>query len=317
MKKKKNAFVRFFCAIGRGIRTFFLSLIFIIIYIFIWPFFLCKVKGKENVRDDDEARVFLANHYEIFGPMAIYFSFPYKFRPWIIDKMMEPESVEQQMSYMIMSNYKHVPVWLKKFVIHSLKHLMIFIMNVARGISVSREKPRMAIKTFEISTETLEKKEAVVIFPELLYVQEGIGEFQTGFEHFAKYYHKKTNKHVTIYPVFISKELHTMYIGEPTKFDPEENNVDLIKLMHDNTEALYLKHEACNKKLIKKRAKRLAKAEKQRKKLEEKQSKKENVSSPKTDENTNYDDIKTNEKVEESNSSNIDAKPEEIENKKM
>ncbi len=274
-KKKRNAFVRFFCAIGRGIRTVILYLLFGIIYFFIWPFFYCKVKGKENIKDNDEARVFLANHYEIFGPVAMYISFPLKFRPWIIDKMMEEDCVEAQMSLMIMNNYKHVPVWFKKFVIKSLKTFMVFIMRVARGISVSRENPRSAIKTFSISTETLEKNESVLIFPELLYVKESIGEFQTGFEHFAKYYHKKTGKHVTIYPVFISQALRTMYIGEPIKFDPEEENIDLIKVMHDRMEALYFKYEAKNKRLCRKRARRAKREAKKQEKLELREAKKQ------------------------------------------
>lgn len=271
MEKKKNIFVRFFSAIFKGIKIFFLSLIFFIVYLLFWPFFYCKVKGKENVQDNDEARVFLANHYEIFGPVAMYVSFPFKFRPWIIDKMMEEECVEAQMSLMIMNNYKHVPVWLKKFVIHSLKSLMVFVMNVARGISVSRDNPRSAMKTFATSTETLEKNESVVIFPELLYVKESIGEFQTGFEHFAKFYHRRTGKHVTIYPVFISKELRTMYIGDPIKYSPEsekeDDKIDIIQVMHDRMESLYFKYEAKNKRVIKKRARRVKKEVKKQAKL--------------------------------------------------
>ena len=267
-----------------------MGLIFGIVYFFLWPFFYCKVQGKENIQDDDEARVFLANHYEIFGPVAMYVSFPLKFRPWIIDKMMDEACVEQQMSLMIMNNYKHIPVWLKKVVIRSLKSLMVFVMKVARGISVSRENPRSAVKTFSVSTETLEKNESVVIFPELLYVKESIGEFQTGFEHFAKYYHKKTGKHVTIYPVFISQELRTMYIGEPIKYSPESEKFDLIKVMHDRMEALYFKYEASNKRVMKKRAKRIKREQKKQDKLNKKAKNKT------TDKKTNNNALENSEK---------------------
>ena len=55
-------------------------------------------------------------------------------------------------------------------------------MHHAKGISVSREDLRANLETMRISSETLQKKKAIVIFPELWYRKEGVGEFQTGFE---------------------------------------------------------------------------------------------------------------------------------------
>ena len=104
-KKKKNIFVRFFCAIGRGIKGFFVWLEYIILYIFCKPKAKCKVIGKENISITDEARVFVCNHYEIFGPLATYLSFPLKYRPWVIDKMLDRKSVEDQMSISVYNNF--------------------------------------------------------------------------------------------------------------------------------------------------------------------------------------------------------------------
>ncbi len=267
MEKKKNAFVRFFCFIGRGIRNFFFGIIFCLVFIFAFPFFVCRVKGKKKFQEDDEARVFLCNHYELFGPISMYMSFPLKFRPWIIDKMMEEECVEKQISLMIMNNYKRVPVWLKKAIIKSVKHFVVFVMHVARGISVSRENPRANIKTFSESLKTFEKHECILIFPEKLYVKEGVGEFQTGFEHLAKYYYKKTGKCITFYPTFSSQSLRTIYIGNPIKYSPKTENdkkIDYVKEIHDRMKALYEQNELGNKRLVKKREKKAKREEKNR-----------------------------------------------------
>lgn len=160
-KKKKNIFVRFFCGIGRGIRNFFLFLIFIFLYIIALPFALCKVKGKKKLDENDEARVFVCNHYELFGPISMYLSFPLKVRPWIIDKMMDPEKVEQQMSLMILNenNFKWAPIWFKKLAIRCLKNLAVFVMKFVGGISVSHDNLRANVTTLSKSTKTLEKNQ--------------------------------------------------------------------------------------------------------------------------------------------------------------
>lgn len=237
MSKKKNFVIKVLCFPLVLIKYFFLYLIYYLIIIFSFPFTRCKVKGKENLKKQDEARVFICNHYEIYGPLAVYLNFPYKFRPWIIDKMMNEEDIEKQMGLMIYNNYKHVPKFIKKIIIKCVKSLVVFVMHHAKGISVSREDIRANLVTMKISSETLEKKQAIVIFPELWYKKEGVGEFQTGFEHIGKFHYQKTGKRISFYPMFISKRNKAMYIGNPLVFDPEkEANLqkkEIINYLHD------------------------------------------------------------------------------------
>ena len=246
-RKKRNFIARFFCAIGTGIKNFFLYLGFLLIYISVNPFVKCKVRGKKNVRKDDEARVFVTNHYEIFGPIATYLRFPYKFRPWIIDKIMTPESVEAQMSVGIYNNFPKYPRWLKTIVIKALKNLMVFTMRHAKGIPVSRENIRENVKTMQISAETLDKGISILIFPELSYVKSGVGKFQNGFAHLGQYYYQKTGKKITFYPVFISEQNGEMYIEEPTVFDPDNDKNDeknrLTTYLREKMVDSYVKNE--------------------------------------------------------------------------
>lgn len=257
MKKKRNPIVRFFCAIGKGIKYFFLFIIYYLIIIFAWPFTRCKVKGKENLKKEDEARVFISNHYELYGPMSVFLNFPYKFRPWIIDKMMDEESVEKQMGLMIYNNYKHVPKFIKKILLKCVKSLVVFIMHRAKGIPVSRENFRANLETMKVSTETLEKGYALSIFPELWYKKEGVGEFQTGFEHIAKYHYQKTGKKISFYPMFISHQNKAMYIGEPIVYNPESDQTQekqrIITYLHDEMVNQYQTFEVNSPKRNKKK----------------------------------------------------------------
>lgn len=231
---KKNPIKLFFSKLINAIKNFFLFLTFWIIYIFGRPFIRCKVVGKNNISKDDEARVFVANHYEIYGPIAIFLRFPYKFRPWIIDKMMSPKSVEQHMSIGIYGKFPKVPKLIKKIAIKTLKNIMVYTLTFrAKGITVSRDNPRANIKTMQESIKTLEKGTSIIIFPEHTYVDEGVGEFQTGFEHLAKYYYQKTGKKITFYPIFISQKNKKMYIEKSITFDPNNNSTEEKKRIVD------------------------------------------------------------------------------------
>jgi hypothetical protein len=85
----KNILKKFFDFILAIIRNAIFFLFYIIAFPFAFIFVKGKTKGKQNLKKDDEARVFVANHYEVYGPFITYMHFPYMFRPWIIDKMID------------------------------------------------------------------------------------------------------------------------------------------------------------------------------------------------------------------------------------
>ena len=110
---------------------------------------------------------------------------------------------------------------------------MVFTMKAFKGISVSRDNVRANIKTMQISSDTLEKKKAILIFPEKFYVKQGIGPFMKGFEHIGKYHFQKTGKKITFYPMFTSFKNKTIYIGEPIIYNPEiDNNIQKDKIIN-------------------------------------------------------------------------------------
>ena len=258
---KKNIFKTILDLFLALIRNAIFFLFYIIAFPFVFLFVKGKVKGKENLNKDDEARIFVANHYEVYGPFIAYMHFPYSFRPWIIDKMIDPKTVEEHMSIGIYNQFPKFPKWLKFIFIKISKNLMVFFMKtIARGISVSRDNIRKNITTMQISTETLEKGESILIFPEASAVKEGVGEFMTGFEHIGKYYHQKTGKKVSFYPMFISKINQTMYIGKPIVFNPDNDSNEekdrIVNTLRDRMVNDYIKYE-CGK--ASKKAKKLSK----------------------------------------------------------
>lgn len=255
MNKKPNIFIRFFKAILNGIKNFFFWIIFGIAFIFMKLFFRCKVKGKENVTKNG-SKIFIANHYEIYGPLAMFLKFPYSFKPWVIDKMLDPKAIKEQMGLGIYSHYKKVPMWIKKMFVSIAGGFVIFALKRAKAISVSRENARANLKTMSESVDTLNKNKNILIFPEYRYVESGVGTFQTGFEHLGKYYYQKTQKCVEFYPVFISMINKEMYIGKPIKFDPQNDPTAeknrIVDYLYSSMTDMFKEHEIENPKKRKK-----------------------------------------------------------------
>ena len=247
----KNIFFKPIIFILKCVEFVIFSVIFAVLFLLVQPFVWSFTKGKKNLRKDDESRVFVANHYEIYGPFIMFMRFPFRFRPWVIDKMCEAKSIEEQMSIGFYNNYKWIPKWFKTFLIKIAKRLILFVIRFARPIPVSRDNPRSNIKTMQTSVDALNKNNSIVIFPEFCSVKEGVGEFMSGFEHLGKYYYQKTGKKISFYPVFVSKKKCSMFIEEPIIFNPENDQAQeksrIVKGLHDAIEKSYQKHEKTKK----------------------------------------------------------------------
>lgn len=211
-----------------------------ILYLIIRPFFRSKIFGKKNLKKDDEARVFIANHYEFYGPIIMYLRFNKKKRIWIINNLMDKDKIVEYMSPAINDALKKAPKFLKNWLIKVTKNLLYYIMTKrAKGIPVFKDGDRKIMETFNESVDALENKYSLVIFPERDFrYDNSVGNFQTGFAMLGKFYYKKTGKKISFYPVFISKKYKTMQIGEPIKYNPEDENIkdNIINYLHNKME---------------------------------------------------------------------------------
>jgi len=208
-----------------------------IFYLIVRPFFRCKLIGKKNIRKDDEARVFVANHYEYYGPIIMYLRFNKRKRIWVINNLMDKEKIVEYMTPAINDAMKKAPKFLKNWLIKIAKNLIYYIMTKkAKGIPVYKDGDKKIMQTFNESVKALEDKYSIVIFPERDFRYDNtVGNFQTGFATIGKFYYKKTGKKLSFYPVFISKQYKTMQIGEPIIYNPDDENIkdNIVNYLHD------------------------------------------------------------------------------------
>ena len=218
--------MKFFKKIGTCIANFFHNIVYYTAYVFCKIFMRCKVIGKENINKEDEARVFVANHMQLYGPVTMHLRCPVKKALWVHKSLMEKDEVEKQLGYgFVEEQFKWIPKFIKRGIVKILKHLVVYVLTrKVNGIAIDRHDTRALATTFQQSLEKIEKGDTIVIFPEVDYPDEGLGEIFPGFTSLAKYVHKKTGKITSFYPVYINQKQKRMYIGEAIKFNPDNPN---------------------------------------------------------------------------------------------
>lgn len=249
---KKNSFLKILLFPLKCVEFIVFGTLLLVVFVLVQPFVWSFTRGKKNLQKNDEARVFVMNHYEIYGPIVAFLRFPYRFRPWVIDKMCDGKTIEQQMSIGLYNNYKFVPKFIKVIFVKIAKRFVLFIIKFANPIPVSRDNPRANIRTMRESLEVLNKKTSIAIFPEINSVKEGVGEFMEGFEFLGKYYYQKTGKKISFYPVFISRKRKAMYIKKPIVYNPDNEPLDEKRRIIDGVRNAmvnsYEQHEKSRKK---------------------------------------------------------------------
>ena len=219
--------MKFFKFIGSKIANFFHFLAYCWLYLICKVFMPSKICGKDNIDENDEARVFLSNHLELYGPVVMHVHFPIKKKAiWIHEFMLDKDKIEQQMAYgFVELHFKWIPKFIKKGIVKIFKHFLFYVLkNKVNGISVSRENSRELIATMKKTYEKIQEGNSIIIFPEKLYQNEGVGELLAGFTTIAKYVYKKSGKCVSFYPVYVDKKHHKTHIGKPIKYNPSDEN---------------------------------------------------------------------------------------------
>ncbi len=194
------------------------------------PLFYVKVIGKEKVHHTPGvSTVFTCNHGEIYGPVVTNLYIPFSFRPWVIDEIAEPDTTAWYLYQNTVSRQRWIPPRLR---LPAAKLVMVFLAWVMRSlnsITVYRDNPRDLVKTFRETASAMEAGDNILLFPEnpndeslekAGYLQEGVGEFFTGFTLIAQIYHQKTGKCAQFVPLFADKKRRTLTFGEPVFYNP-------------------------------------------------------------------------------------------------
>ncbi|MGI6701292.1 MAG: hypothetical protein ACOX3U_02340 [Christensenellales bacterium] len=185
--------------------------------------FLKIIIGKSKViwltQISKEPAVFICNHTRLWAPLSMEFNFNIKVRPWVNGYMLTYRNTIKLFYHKIAYDLR--PGFLRKILLIIFAPLINLYFRGLNSIPVFHD---MRIRhAFKKTTETLESGMSVVIYPEknIPPPYKYVNELEKGFVHLAKHYYESTGKCVTFYPVYCSRDLKTIMVGEGVIYNPE------------------------------------------------------------------------------------------------
>ncbi len=175
-----------------------------------------KVVGAEKLPAG--AAIIVGNHSQLHGPIACELYFPGEHAIWCAGEMM---SLREVPAYAYRDFWSYKPKPLRPFfrlASFLIAPLAVIIFNNAGCIGVYRD--RRVISTLRRTAECLKEGKRVIIFPEKAEPGEGfLYAFQEGFVDAARAYCRQTGEGLSFVPLYVTPQLHAMYLGDPVPFD--------------------------------------------------------------------------------------------------
>lgn len=179
-----------------------------------------EVVGAEHL--PQESCVIVGNHSQMNGPIACELYFPVERYTWCNAEMLHLKEVP---AYAYRDFWSQKPArsrWFYKILSYIIAPLSVFLLGNANTIGVRHDARIMS--TFRETMSCLASGASVVIFPEKDGAHDGLlYPFQEGFVDVARLYHRKTGQCLSFVPLYIAPRLKKMYLGEPTRFCPENS----------------------------------------------------------------------------------------------
>lgn len=163
--------------------------------------------------------VIVANHAQIYGPIASEIHFPGDHDTWCAGEMMHREEIPD---YAFQDFWSRKPAWSRwfyRFLSYAIVPVCLCLFNNANTIGVYHDS--RVISTFKKTIQRLQEGANVVIFPEHDIPHNHIVfQFQDRFIDLGRMYHKRTGQALEFVPMYVAPRLSRMVLGEPIRFDP-------------------------------------------------------------------------------------------------
>lgn len=175
-----------------------------------------EVEGLENL--PKEPCLIVANHSQMYGPIACELYFPGNRYTWCAGQMMHKNEVP---AYAYEDFWSQKPKWQRPFwklLSYLIAPLCVCIFNNANTIGVYRDS--RIISTFKNTVKALCDGANVVVFPECYELYSNIcHRFQENFVDIAKLYYKRTGKNLRFVPMYIAPNLRKLFIEPSILYD--------------------------------------------------------------------------------------------------
>lgn len=178
------------------------------------------LRGAEKVT---APAVLVTRHQNLYGPIAIMAWYPVPLRLWVIDKLAVPEVCREHYRTFVGPERLHLGPFMSKVFAALYMPLVVRLVRSGNSIVVYRGH-RDIVKTFEQSVQALCEGEILCLSPDIDYTstESGAVNMYTGFVHLARMYYRKTGKNLPFYPVYTSRRVDSIEVGDPVYLDPDK-----------------------------------------------------------------------------------------------
>lgn len=192
-----------------------------ILYGLFYPFCHCKAEVPAEIAAHEDPIVFVCNHYELFGPLALMTSLKAKFRVWSNERLL---TASNEVDRLVDGAVVMAPVFSKRMMTKLLTlitPLVEWVFANLKAIPVSREESGRMLSTMRQSVSALEMGECLVVFPEKgepHYALGGVTPFYPGFAAVGEFAGRKLKRSISFCPIHIDKAGRRLRFGELVQY---------------------------------------------------------------------------------------------------
>ena len=194
------------------------------VYRILYPYFHCRVSLPRELRNSEEPVVFIANHYNVFGPVSFVLSMPVVSHIWINTEIMKEETAAATLRAGIHQMLPFLGERGLDWLCGRLAKLAVRVLGRFGAIPVDRDRPSTLISTMRQSIQSLEAGKNLLIFPETglpEYSLTSVTPFFSGFATLGLLYHRKTGKALRFCPCYIDEQHHLIRVGELVTYEAD------------------------------------------------------------------------------------------------
>ncbi len=186
---------------------------------FIWR---GAILGKDNLPEQGPA-VFVANHLESLGPIAVVSSIPYRLYPWVVSNMLDAEHAPEYLRWDFVEPQCHFEMPQSLWVAKVISKISVPLLKGIGCIPVFSTPANFQI-TFDRSVDLLARGNFLLIFPEdpasPKDALSGMSPFKKGFVRLGEYYFQRTARPLYFYPLAVHATHRTLQVGMPVVYNP-------------------------------------------------------------------------------------------------
>ena len=194
------------------------------LYRVLYPYFHCRVRLPEELENSEEPVVFIANHYNVFGPLSFVLSMPLVYNIWMNQELVDQETAKVSLRPGIRRLLPFLRETRVEWLCEKIAAFISYVLRQVGMIPVDRNQPSRLISTMRQSIAALEEGHNLLIFPETgdpEYSLTSVTPFYSGFAMLGRLYYRKTGKVLRCGPCESDEQQHRIRIGELESDDPE------------------------------------------------------------------------------------------------